>query len=173
MRHVGVTSQQASAFQHPAATSSTRTCICARIRPRSGGHAVAVPAPPLAISGDFPTFTLRINDDMDLDIAKEALAQDSSSRGVTADLVIMNERASSYAQDMQHAVDQMAENVRRPRPGPTGCASTSSRSEKDPMEESTHDTTSASRVTFHARNGKIIDQINRAVALFARPRKSS
>ncbi|MGO7623913.1 hypothetical protein ACC687_37620, partial [Rhizobium ruizarguesonis] len=73
---------------------------------------------PLAISGDFPIFTLRINDDMDLDIAREALlAQEYlRSRGVTADLVIMNERSSSYAQDMQHALDAMCENFRLPDP---------------------------------------------------------
>ncbi|WP_160007599.1 glucoamylase family protein [Rhizobium sp. 18055] len=170
MRHVGVTSQQASAFQHLG-----RHLVYPDMYLRADAAAVQAGMQsqsslwPLAISGDFPIFTLRINDDMDLDIAKEALlAQEYlRSRGVTADLVIMNERASSYAQDMQHAVDQMAENVRRLGQA-DGLRQHIFTVRKDLMEESTyHALISASRVTFHAKNGKIIDQINRAVALFA------
>ena len=124
---------------------------------------------PLAISGDFPIFTLRINDDMDLDIAREALlAQEYlRSRGVTADLVIMNERASSYAQDMQHALDAMCENVRRMGQA-DGLRQHIFAVRKDLMEEATyHALIAASRVTLHTKNGKVVDQINRAVALFA------
>ncbi|QFY61808.1 protein ndvB [Rhizobium grahamii] len=170
MRHVGVTSQQAAAFQYLG-----RHLVYPDMHLRADAAAVEAGMQsqsslwPLAISGDFPIFTLRINDDMDLDIAREALlAQEYlRSRGVTADLVIMNERASSYAQDMQHAVDQMAENVRRLGQA-DGLRQHIFTVRKDLMEEATyHALISASRVTFHAKNGKIIDQINRAVALFA------
>src|SRR5690606_22684108 len=69
---------------------------------------------PLSISGDYPIFVMRITDEHDLDVAREALrAQEYlRHRGVVADLVILNERASSYAQDMQHTLDQMCENLR-------------------------------------------------------------
>jgi cyclic beta-1,2-glucan synthetase len=170
MRHVGVTSQQAAAFQHLG-----RHLVYPDMYLRADAAAVEAGMQsqsslwPLAISGDFPIFTLRINDDMDLDIAREALlAQEYlRSRGVTADLVIMNERASSYAQDMQHAVDQMAENVRRLGQA-DGLRQHIFTVRKDLMEEATyHALIAASRATFHAKNGKIIDQINRAAALLA------
>ncbi|NMN71229.1 cyclic beta-1,2-glucan synthetase [Rhizobium sp. 57MFTsu3.2] len=170
MRHVGVTSQQAAAFQHLG-----RHLVYPDMYLRADAAAVAAGMQsqsslwPLAISGDFPIFTLRVNDDMDLEIVREALlAQEYlRSRGVTADLVIMNERASSYAQDMQHAVDQMAENVRRLGQA-DGLRQHIFTVRKDLMEESTyHALISASRVTLHAKNGKIIDQINRAAALFS------
>ncbi len=106
---------------------------------------------------------------MDLDIAREALlAQEYlRSRGVTADLVIMNERASSYAQDMQHALDAMCENVRRMGQA-DGLRQHIFAVRKDLMEEATyHALIAASRVTLHTKNGKVVDQINRAVALFA------
>jgi cyclic beta-1,2-glucan synthetase len=170
MRHVGVTSQQASAFQHLG-----RYLVYPDMQLRAEDSAVQAGLQsqsalwPLAISGDFPVFMLRINDDMDLEIAREALlAQEYlRSRGVTADLVIMNERASSYAQDMQHALDQMCENVRRVGQA-DGLRQHIFAVRKDLMEESTyHALLAAARVIFHAKNGKVVDQINRTIALFA------
>ncbi|NKL04840.1 protein ndvB [Rhizobium leguminosarum bv. viciae] len=170
MRHVGVTSQQAAAFQHLG-----RYLVYPDMQLRKDEATVEAGLQsqsalwPLAISGDFPIFTLRVNDDMDLDIAREALlAQEYlRSRGVTADLVIMNERASSYAQDMQHALDAMCENVRRVGQA-DGLRQHIFAVRQDLMEEATyHALIAASRVTLHAKNGKVVDQINRAVALFA------
>ncbi|TCL72891.1 glucoamylase family protein [Rhizobium sp. BK251] len=170
MRHVGVTSQQAAAFQNLA-----RYLVYPDMHLRADGATVLAGLQsqsalwPLAISGDFPIFMLRINDDMDLEIAREALlaAEYLRSRGVTADLVIMNERASSYAQDMQHALDAMCENVRRLGQA-DGLRQHIFAVRKDLMEESTyHALMAASRATFHARNGKIVDQINRAASLVA------
>ncbi|MFP3545079.1 glucoamylase family protein [Rhizobium sp. SIMBA_035] len=168
MRHVGVTSQQAAAFQHLG-----RYLVYPDMDLRADAAAVQAGMAsqsslwPLAISGDFPIFMLRINDDLDLDIVREALLTQEylRSRGVTADLVIMNERASSYAQDMQHAVDQMCENVRRMGQA-DGLRQHIFAVRKDLMEETTyHALLAAARVTFHAKNGKVIDQINRAIAL--------
>jgi len=170
MRHVGVSSQQAAAFQHLG-----RYLVYPDMQLR-GDHTVVRTGMqsqsalwPLAISGDFPIFTLRIDDDMDLEIAREALlAQEYlRSRGVTADLVIMNERASSYVQDMQHALDAMCENVRRLGQA-DGLRQHIFAVRRDLMEESTYQALiAASRVTLHARNGKVVDQINRALMLFA------
>ena len=127
---------------------------------------------PLSISGDFPIFAVRINDDIDLGIAREALrAQEYlRSRGVTADLVIINERASSYAQDMQHTLDAMAENLRL-RGLADGPRQHIFAVRRDIMEPQTVWTAllSASRAVFHARNGKISDQITRAENLLAKP----
>eukprot|EP01031_Cornospumella_fuschlensis_P049447 gene49447-60535_t len=126
---------------------------------------------PLAISGDFPIFCLRINDDGDLGIAREALrAQEYlRARGITADLVIINERASSYAQDMQHALDSMCENLRL-RGLSDGPRQHIFSVRRDLMEAETWSTLlSASRAVFHARNGTISDQIARANSLYSTP----
>ncbi|MBD9593298.1 MULTISPECIES: cyclic beta-(1,2)-glucan synthase [Ensifer] len=170
MRHVGVTSQEAASFQmlgrylvypdmHLRADSAT---VQAGLDSQSKLW-------PLAISGDYPIFCLRINDDGDLGIAREALrAQEYlRARGITADLVIINERASSYAQDMQHALDSMCENLRL-RGLSDGPRQHIFSVRRDLMEAETWSTLlSASRAVFHARNGTISDQIARANSLYS------
>lgn len=170
MRHVGVTSQQAAAFQH---LGRYLTYPDMHLRADSEtlktGLASQRALWPLAISGDFPIFSLRINDDMDMDIAREALSAHEylRSRGVIFDLVIVNERAASYAQDMQHALDHISEAQRRINPADGGRPHVFS-VRRDLMDEETWSALlAASRVVLHVRNGKIVDQINRAVSLFA------
>ncbi|MFT2213600.1 GH36-type glycosyl hydrolase domain-containing protein [Rhizobium giardinii] len=171
MRHVGVTSQEAASFQTLGRYLTYPDMqLRADIATVQAGLAPQSSLWPLSISGDFPIFSVRINDDIDLSIAREALkAQEYlRSRGVTADLVIINERASSYAQDMQHTLDAMCENLRLR-------LSDSARQHifavrRDIMEPQTWSALlAASRAVFHARNGKISDQISRAENLFAKP----
>ncbi|WP_421423065.1 GH36-type glycosyl hydrolase domain-containing protein [Agrobacterium rosae] len=170
MRHVGVTSQQAAAFQHLA-----RYLVYPDMHLRADADTLKTGLGsqrslwPLAISGDFPIFSLRINDDMDMDIAKEALSAHEylRARGVIFDLVIVNERAASYAQDMQHALDFISEAQRRINPADGGRQHVFS-VRRDLIDEETWSALlAASRVVLHVRNGKIVDQVNRAVSLFA------
>ncbi len=172
MRHVGITSQEAASFQmlgrylvYPDMQLRADTAtVQAGLGPQSALW-------PLAISGDFPIFAIRINDDVDLGIAREALrAQEYlRARGVTADLVIINERASSYAQDMQHTLDSMCENLRL-RGLSDGPRQHIFAVRRDLMEPQTWSALlAASRAVFHARNGKISDQLTRAEALFSKP----
>src|SRR5690606_35963969 len=172
MRHLGITSQQAAGFQHLA-----RYLIYPDMHPRpdqetlQAGLQAQSALWPVSISGDFPIVVLRINDEMDMDVAKEALSAQEylRSRGVTADLVIINERASSYAQEMQHTLEGFCEKLRRIGQTESGRPHVFSL-RRDLMEDMTFDAIiSAARVVFHARNGKLIDQINRAVSLFATP----
>ncbi len=173
MRHVGVTSQQAAAYQ-----LLGRHLVYPDMQLRMDAATVAEGLRsqsslwPLAISGDHPIFALRINDDMDMHIAREALGAQEylRSRGVTADLVIVNERAASYAQDMQHALDAACENLRRLGQG-DGLRQHIFAVRRDLMDTETWNALLATaRVVFHARNGKIVDQIARELALFAGPR---
>ncbi|WP_244483877.1 GH36-type glycosyl hydrolase domain-containing protein [Rhizobium sp. Root482] len=172
MRHVGVTSQEAASFQmlgryltYPdMQLRADAATVQAGLAPQSSLW-------PLAISGDFPIFAVRINDDVDLGIAREALkAQEYlRARGVTADLVIVNERASSYAQDMQHTLDAMCENLRL-RGLADGPRQHIFSVRRDIIEPETWSALlAASRAVFHARNGKISDQISRAEALSSKP----
>ncbi|MBO3761307.1 glucoamylase family protein [Ciceribacter sp. L1K22] len=172
MRHIGITSQQAAAFQHLGRyLVYPETHLRADPETVRNGLASQRSLWPLAISGDYPIFALRINDDMDIDIAREALSAQEylRRRGIVADLVIVNERASSYAQDMQHALDALCENLRHTQGD--GVKPHVFAVRQDLMEESTWNALlAAARVVLHARNGKIVDQINRAVSLYSSPR---
>ena len=66
------------------------------------------------ISGDFPIFVVRIGDVADLEIVAQALRfqEYMRARGMIADLVIVNEQASSYVQDLQQAIETLCENSR-------------------------------------------------------------
>ncbi|MFB2551490.1 GH36-type glycosyl hydrolase domain-containing protein [Ensifer soli] len=170
MRQVGVTSQEAASFQtlgrYLTYPDMQLRADPAAVRAGLGRQSALWP---LAISGDFPIFVLRINDDVDLGIAREALrAQEYlRARGVTADLVIVNERASSYAQDMQHAIDGMCENLRL-RGLSDGPRQHIFAVRRDLMDAATLATLmAAARAVFHARNGTLADQIARAGSLFS------
>jgi cyclic beta-1,2-glucan synthetase len=172
MRHIGISSQQAAAFQHLGrylvypdmylrADAATVEAGLASQRQLWG----------LSISGDLPIFTLRINDEIDMDVVKEALSAQEylRSRGVMADLAVVNEKPASYAQDMQHAIDHISESVRRL--GQSDGRQQVFALRRDLMDEATWAALiAASRVVLHARNGKIEDQVNRAVSLFSSPR---
>ncbi len=83
--------------------------------------------------------------------------------------MIINERASSYAQDMQHALNSMCENLRL-RGLSDGPRQHIFSVRRDLMEAETWSTLlSASRAVFHARNGTISDQIARANSLYSTP----
>src|SRR5690606_7738953 len=66
---------------------------------------------PTSISGDFPIFALRIAEAADLEIVASALRMQEYLRGhgLLADLVIVNEQASSYVQDLQQAIEALCD----------------------------------------------------------------
>ena len=119
---------------------------------------------PTSISGDFPIFAVRIGDVADLEIVAEALRfqEYMRARGMTADLVIVNEQASSYVQDLQQAIDALCENSRL-RGNEFGSRQHIFAVRRDLMDETTYKTLLAvARVVLHTRNGTIFDQIERA-----------
>ncbi|MGE6741068.1 GH36-type glycosyl hydrolase domain-containing protein [Allorhizobium pseudoryzae] len=172
MRHIGISSQQAAAFQHLG-----RYLVYPDMHLRADAATVEAGLASqrqlwgLSISGDLPIFTLRINDEMDMDVVKEALSAQEylRSRGVMADLAVVNEKPASYAQDMQHAIDQISESIRRL--GQSEGRQQVFALRRDLMDDATWAALiAASRVVLHARNGKIEDQVARAVSLFSAPR---
>ena len=176
LRHIGVTSQEAASFQ---ALGRYLVYPDMHLRAEAGtiqsGLAPQSALWPLSISGDYPIYVLRINDEIDLDVAREALrAQEYlRHRGVAADLVILNERASSYAQDMQHTLDQMCENLRL-RGQADGMRQHIFAVRRDLMDVATWQALLATaRAVFHARNGSLVDQITRTVSLFSTPKTAT
>lgn len=119
---------------------------------------------PMAISGDFPIFALRIGDVADLEIVASALRMQEylRARGMLLDLVIVNEQASSYVQDLQQAIELLCENARL-RGRELGPRQHIFAVRRDLMDEASYRTLiAAARVVLHTRNGTILDQIERA-----------
>jgi cyclic beta-1,2-glucan synthetase len=118
LHHVGIDPGEAGLFQRiaghllhagPALRPSSDT-----IRRGGGGQPALWP---LGISGDLPIVLLRIADIDNLDIARQLLQAHEYWRmkQLAVDLVILNERASSYVQDLQTALETV---VRTSQSGP-------------------------------------------------------
>lgn len=119
---------------------------------------------PMAISGDYPIFVLRIGDVADLEIIATTLRMQEymRARGLFADLVIVNEQAASYVQDLQQAIESLCENSRL-RGKELGPRQHIFAVRRDLMDENSYRTLlSVARVVLHTRNGTIFDQIERA-----------
>jgi cyclic beta-1,2-glucan synthetase len=164
-RHVGFSLAEAANVQklgryllypHPALRAAPET-IASGMGPQSALW-------PMSISGDFPILALRIADVADIEIVAKGLRMQEylRSRGLLADLVVINEQSSSYVQDLQNAIDWVCENSRH-RGNELGPRQHIFAVRRDLMDERSYRTLIASaRIVLHTRNGKIEDQIERA-----------
>jgi cyclic beta-1,2-glucan synthetase len=121
---------------------------------------------PMGISGDHPILLLRIDNETDLEIVRKAIRMADYFRmhGLQADVVILNERQSSYTQDLQSAIQNMCDMAAR-----AGHLSATQRNvfavRRDQMSEESFQTLFATaRIVLHTRNGKISDQMARLLA---------
>ncbi len=116
---------------------------------------------PMSISGDYPIFALRIDNEADIEVLRGVLrAQEYwRSKGLTVDVVAVNERAFSYAQDTQRAIDWMVEGFRaRGGDQPHVFAV-----RRDQMSEQSYNTLlAAARIVMHAQNGSLAEQLRRS-----------
>ena len=121
LHHLGITSDEADLFQRlagrvlysdPASRASSKVLL----RGQGGVQALWTHG----ISGDLPIVLVRIDDTDDVDIVRQLLRAFGYWRlkHLAADLVILNERAPSYAQDLQVALETLV----RPEPGRTVAA---------------------------------------------------
>src|SRR5690606_35261638 len=106
--HLGMQAEKAAAFQRLAAPllypdSRLRTPSAAIIR----GAGRQPGLWPHGISGDLPIVLLRIDDEQDISLVRQLLRAHEYWRmkQLAVDLVIVNERASSYIQSLQNAID--------------------------------------------------------------------
>ncbi|WP_433849042.1 GH36-type glycosyl hydrolase domain-containing protein [Brucella pseudogrignonensis] len=119
---------------------------------------------PMSISGDYPIFALRIDNEADLDVFRGVLrAQEYwRSKGLTVDVVAVNERAFSYAQDTQRAIDWIIEGFRARGGGQPHIFAV----RRDQMSEESYNTLLASaRIVMHAQNGSLAEQLRRSEEL--------
>lgn len=108
LRHLGITAEEAALFQrlagHILYTDASLRPSSDTIRRGSGGRTALWAQ---GISGDVPILLLRIHDNDDLGIVRQLLQAHEYWRikRLAVDLVILNERPSSYIQDLQTALD--------------------------------------------------------------------
>jgi cyclic beta-1,2-glucan synthetase len=119
MRHLGISPGEADLFQRLAghmifagsALRASSASITQGAGPQSGLWGQG-------ISGDLPILLLRISNGADLDLARELLLAHEYMRlkQLAVDLVILNEHAASYSQDLQNALEALM----RAQPRATG-----------------------------------------------------
>jgi len=127
------------------------------------------------ISGDLPILLLRIADAEDLDIAHQLLKAHEYWRmkQLAVDLVIVNERASSYVQDLQLALETLVRTSRsRPQVGVDGPSGRVFILRADLISAETRMLlASVARVVLVGQRGSLSDQLDRTPE--ARPPVSS
>ena len=162
--HLGVDADEASLFQRLAghvlyADPSTRPSSDA-IR-RGGGTPAALWAQ--GISGDIPIVLVRIDDIEDLAIVGQVLRAHEYWRmkQLAVDLVILNERASSYVQDLQIALETTVR-TSQSRVGVDGARGSVFVLRTDLISQETRALLpSVARVVLAAPQGSLSDQLDR------------
>jgi cyclic beta-1,2-glucan synthetase len=110
LHHLGIGAEEAHLFQRLANRvlySDPTLRPPSETLKRGGGAATMLW--PQGISGDLPIVLVRVDDTGDLDIVRQLLLAHEYWRMklLSVDLVILNERASSYVQDLQTALEAL------------------------------------------------------------------
>ena len=118
LHHLGVTPDEAQLFQRLANHvhySNAAARPAPEVLKRGAGKASLLWAH--GISGDLPIILARVQDNDDVDLVRQLLRAQEYWRlkRLAVDLVILNERPASYAQDFQQALDALIR-INRLRP---------------------------------------------------------
>ena len=168
LRHLGIDADEAGLFQRLAgpvlyANSSLRPPSDI-IRRGSGGPAALWTQ---GISGDLPIVLVRIDDAGDLGIVRQLLRAHEYWRlkRLAVDLVILNERASSYAQDLQTALESLVRSSQSlPQIGVEGTRGTVYALRTDLIAAETRALLSSiARVVLVGGRGTLTEQLERLV----------
>lgn len=168
LHHLGVTAGEAGLFQRLAgyviyAAPALRPSSDAIVR---GGGAQSG-LWPQGISGDLPIVLLRIADIENIDIVRELLQAHEYWRmkQLAVDLVILNERRSSYVQELQVAIDTLVRaSQSRPQPGAERQLGRVFTLRGDLVAAETRALLiSAARVVLPAQRGRLFEQLERIV----------
>jgi cyclic beta-1,2-glucan synthetase len=166
LRHLGVDADESADFQRLAAPilyadSRFRAPLDA-IRQGAGPQSTLWPH---AISGDLPIVLLRIDDIDDIEQVRQLLRAHEywQMKRLAVDLVIVNERSSSYIQDLQSAIETAVRSSQaRPRLDKESTRGSVSALRADLMSADARAVLqSAARVVLIARRGAVADQLGR------------
>lgn len=172
LRHHGVSADEAALYQRMAgcmlySDPSMRPTSVALVRGAAEVSAAGgVGAAPLwahGVSGDLPILLVRIDDIEHMALVQQLVHAHEYWRmkRLAVDLVIVNERAASYVQDLQGALETLVRSGRRSQPGGT------SRGEifvlrADLMSGDARAIFPVvARAVLAARNGRLLDQLRR------------
>lgn len=164
--HLGIQAEEAAAFQRLAAPllypdSRFRAPSAAIVRGAGSQSGLW----PHGISGDLPIVLLRIDDEQDMALARQLLRAHEYWRmkQLAVDLVIMNERASSYIQNLQNAIDTAVRSGQaRPRFGNELAKGAVYTLRADLMTAQARELIqSAADIVLLARHGPVADQLAR------------
>jgi cyclic beta-1,2-glucan synthetase len=181
LRHVGIDAAEAGLFQRLAAyvlyADGSMRPSSDTIR-RGGGGPDALWTQ--SISGDLPIVLLRIDAVEDIAIARQLLRAHEYWRmkQLAVDLVILNERTTSYLQDLHSALEtQLRMSQSQPQPGADNTRGSVFLLRTDLISEQTRARLSAvARVVLVAQRGSLAEQLDRRLTPPAsaprRPRNS-
>ncbi|MGA7673601.1 MAG: glucoamylase family protein [Rhizomicrobium sp.] len=166
LRHLGVDAEEASLFQrlagHVLYASPAMRPSSDIIRRGSGGPAALWAH---GISGDLPIVLVRIDDIDDIAIVGQLLRalEYWRMKQLAVDLVILNERSSSYIQDLHSAIETMVRTSQsRPQTGADEARGAVFVLRADLISQETHALLpSVARVVLAARQGSLSDQLDR------------
>ncbi|WP_068874802.1 glucoamylase family protein, partial [Phenylobacterium sp. CCH9-H3] len=160
LRHLGVTHRDAEHFQRLAGHLIYAAPL---LRPPSDVIAAGAGAQPdlwpLGISGDLPLILLRIDDLEHLAAARDLLhaAEYWRMKRLAVDVVILNERAASYVQDLQAALEGLVratQSRRAPDEDPVGGSVFVLRGDLVALQTQAR-LVSAARVVLSAQRGRL------------------
>ncbi|SDP29152.1 cyclic beta-1,2-glucan synthetase [Phyllobacterium sp. YR620] len=170
LHHIGINPDEAQVFQR-VATSLIYPDKALRMPSESIASGLGSQSElwPMSISGDFPILALRIDDEADMETLKNLLRAHEywRAKGLVVDVVVINERSFSYAQDFQRGLEAICENsrARGAQLGPRVHIFTVRR---DQMSDASYNTLLASaRIVMHAQNGSLSEQLKRMEGLSA------
>jgi cyclic beta-1,2-glucan synthetase len=165
LRHLGITPEYAAVYQQLAghliyAQSSLRPPSQQLRRGITSQAALW----PLGISGDLPIVLVRIDEPEDLDVVRQLMRAHEYWRlkQFSVDLVILNDRASSYLQHLHTALETLVRTSSAHRAGRDGGSVHILRSDQLSQEALTA-LPCLARATIVARRGSLSDQLNRIV----------
>jgi cyclic beta-1,2-glucan synthetase len=166
LRHLSIDASEANLFQRLAASLVYST---PRFRPAPAAIARGMQAQatlwPLGISGNRPIVALTIKELEDIGLVRQILrAQDYwQEKGLAVDVVIINERRTSYLQELQKDLDDLVgkERVSRSRQGSQDAGDIFAL-RSDLLHPGIEDAImSAAHVVFHAAHGTLAQQMRR------------
>src|SRR5207237_8320494 len=169
VRHLGIAAPEASVFQRlagPVRFADAALGPSTDAVGRGGGGRAALWAD--GLSGDLPIVLLRINDVEDIGIARQLLRAHEYWRmkQLPVDLVILNERAASYVQDLQVALEaQLRVSQSRPQLGADEARGAVFLLRMDLVPEQTRARLGAvARVVLGGQRGGLADQLDPLVS---------
>jgi cyclic beta-1,2-glucan synthetase len=166
LHHLGVTPDEAQLFQRLANHvhySNAAVRPAPDVLKRGAGRASLLWAH--GISGDLPIILARVQDNDDVNLVRQLLRAQEYWRlkRLAVDLVILNERPASYAQDFQQALDALIR-MNRPSPREGQAASGAVHALRSDLitTEVQGVLQSAARVVLRGDGGSLAEQVARA-----------